>query len=283
MARSMQVIEEEFLFDEFKYAELSEPFDLKLNDDLIDSADDRCVCGICGEICFDENCLIEHERSHEDVVDDTIELSQESSHLRKKAVSYVGKIESGLFECTICKEKFPLKNTVREHYFKHHCGSEQQQCPHCEFACYSKCALDVHLVKCHTKRYACEICGKMFPYKYQLKTHINAVHLNIRNHTCDVCGKSFKTRANFDTHMSRHMDVRNFRCPYCPHKSRTNHDLTVHIRRHTGERPFNCDVCGRAFAHSINRIKHERTVHGKSLNGGLIIRFPDNELVDELQ
>lgn len=269
----VHVVEEDFLYNEYEIEPIAQSFSLNLNDTV-----DKYICDICGEMCLGENHMLEHERTH----NEKRRTDEEDTNTRrKKPLPFFNKNNSGEFECNVCQQTFALKSNVREHYFKYHRKSERLQCPQCEFSCYSKCALDVHLVKCHTKRYACEVCGKMFAYKYQLKTHINGVHLNIRNHTCDVCGKSFKTRANFDTHMSRHQDVRNFRCPYCPHRSRTNHDLTVHVRRHTGERPYNCDVCGRAFAHSINKLKHERSVHGKSQNSALIIRFPDNELPDD--
>ncbi|XP_065203981.1 zinc finger protein 569-like [Planococcus citri] len=305
---------------------------------------DECACDVCSDTFLNDDSLLQHKKTHrqdeEPSADKTLEeyfvnedgdlveiaeseSSSTAAHLStprlepymyKSNTPYICKNSNGKFDCNICYMSFPLKSNVREHYYRVHCGKELSQCPQCEFASYSKSRLDVHLVKSHTKRYACERCGKMFPYQYQLTTHINGVHLNIRSHTCDTCGKSFKTKANFDTHIARHKDVRNFPCPHCNHRSRTSNDLAVHVRKHTGEKPFKCDVCGKAFAHSVNRIKHQRNVHGvsrvvdlsevqgrqSSTRGagrvksrrakqrrpltvdldGTTFQFPDNELVD---
>lgn len=284
LSRDIHIVEEDLICDELVF-DSSEEFLLSNCTNLEPITSDKCMCDMCGQIFLDENALAEHKTTHHhDEEPSGVETDEEyflneddlvhftpndtsgstNNPIKKKPAPFMSKNSNGKFECTICHKMFQLKSEVREHYFRLHCGCELLQCPQCKFTCYSKSSLDVHLIKCHTKRYTCEKCGKMFPYKYQLMTHINAVHLNIRNHTCDLCGKSFKTRANFDTHMARHRDVRNFPCPHCDHRSRTGHDLAVHVRKHTGEKPYVCDVCGKAFAHSINRIKHQRNVHDPS-------------------
>ena len=46
------------------------------------------------------------------------------------------------------------------------------------------------------KVYDCQICGKSFVYKYNLKNHTKAVHDKTEICECKTCGKNFSTKSN---------------------------------------------------------------------------------------
>lgn len=165
-------------------------------------------------------------------------------------------LPDGKFQCPMCDKKFRRKLNAQQHLITH-VSKKDVKCEQCSFSCYTKSQLDVHQMK-HAKRYGCDLCGKMFTYKFQLDTHVQAVHYNMRPFPCNICGKTFKTRYNYGSHMAQHRDVRNFQCPHCPHRCRKSYDLRVHIRTHTGEKPFQCSYCERCYSQNSDRRKHER-------------------------
>ncbi|KAJ8905604.1 hypothetical protein NDN08_002110 [Rhodosorus marinus] len=83
----------------------------------------------------------------------------------------------------------------------------------------------------------CTECGHEFKRVYELKRHIDSVHLRVRNYPCEICGKRFS--------QSGHVRV---------------HIQTVHEKA-----AFNfCDICGRGFGTKPKLVRHRRSVHEKS-------------------
>ncbi|XP_046561850.1 zinc finger protein Gfi-1b-like [Haliotis rubra] len=83
------------------------------------------------------------------------------------------------------------------------------------------------------ERYACRICGKLFPLQRLLNRHIKC-HSDVKRYLCTFCGKGFN-----DTF-----------------------DLKRHTRTHTGVRPYKCAVCGKAFTQRCSLESHCKKVHG---------------------
>lgn len=159
------------------------------------------------------------------------------------------------FACDVCGNMYKNKASAMNHLLTH-TAKKTVNCTLCDFTCYTKQQLGVHMTK-HDKRFACTICHKRFAQKSQLDVHINAVHYNHRPYACQLCKKSFKTKGSHDAHMIVHTDTRNYQCPHCDKKCRKRYDLTLHIRTHTGEKPFKCSVCGRGFVQMCDTRKHE--------------------------
>lgn len=227
--------------------------------------DDQCTCDVCNKSFRLKSRLINHIRNAHNLLIETD--------------NQIIRLSNGKFQCPVCTKEFRRKLNANQHFITH-VSEKNLNCDKCEFKCYTKTQLDVHKIK-HIKRFCCEICSKMFSYKFQLETHVQGVHYNIRPFPCRICGKTFKTRYNHGSHMAQHKDIRNFQCPYCPRKCRKSYDLRIHIRTHTGEKPFQCSYCERSYRQNGDRLKHEKHCYQRSNPSQILIeRYPDNEITE---
>ena len=103
----------------------------------------------------------------------------------------------------------------------------------------------------------CEICGKLFAIKGDLRTH-HRIHLSERPFTCETCGKSFPRRSNYVRHLRKHTGEKPYACIYCEKRFARSEKCVEHQRIHTNERPFVCCECGASFADSGNFSKHKK-------------------------
>jgi Zinc finger, C2H2 type len=67
-----------------------------------------------------------------------------------------------------------------------------------------------------TLDYICyyDFCCKEFNSKYNLKRHINSVHLKIREYQCDICAKTLVSKVAFKEHSYSHQRIKPISCPY---------------------------------------------------------------------
>lgn len=59
-----------------------------------------------------------------------------------------------------------------------------------------------------------DFCGREFNNKYNLKRHINAVHLKIKEFKCEVCEKELTSKVAYKEHLYSHLNLRPIKCPY---------------------------------------------------------------------
>ncbi|XP_041638649.1 zinc finger protein 778-like isoform X1 [Cheilinus undulatus] len=116
----------------------------------------------------------------------------------------------------------------------------------------------------------CNICGKPFGKKENLKLHI-AAHstrrfpkFNNRTFTCCLCNKTTYTKYHMLTHMKSHNTEKPYPCPICGNRYKLKSHVKEHIRTHTGERPYTCYICGLGFNRSSTLSKHARSIHGEN-------------------
>ena len=49
----------------------------------------------------------------------------------------------------------------------------------------------------------CPVCHKSYSQKYNLRRHIETVHMGLKKFQCPVCSKAFPAKRNMDDHMCR--------------------------------------------------------------------------------
>ena len=138
----------------------------------------------------------------------------------------------------------------------------------------------------------CNICGKYFGRRKNLKIHINVVH-QMNKHSCSTCKRTFHKKIELKRHNEYYHDKSaTFQCDICNKRFilasklrshlETEHsaggtttkcnlcgkfissNLTAHIKLvHESVKPFSCDKCNLYFPFKSGLIKHEKAVHEK--------------------
>ena len=82
----------------------------------------------------------------------------------------------------------------------------------------------------------------------------------VPNYVCDICGKSFKVKSNLKEHMSSHSDARSFLCGICGKSLKNRQCLNRHLFTHGVKQT--CTICNRNFANATSLGIHQREKHG---------------------
>lgn len=87
--------------------------------------------------------------------------------------------------------------------------------------------------------HACDVCGKLFSFKYQLIVH-RRYHNRRKPFICQVCGQAFVSTAELSAHGKSHDNNGNsmFTCNVCYHVFATEASLERHMKRHSTDKPF---------------------------------------------
>ena len=129
---------------------------------------------------------------------------------------------------------------------------EVQSCPalECDFQTQSLKALKEHQLDEHSGRpYQCEKCGLAFLKQFNLKKHVDSVHLGVRGHMCDKCGQGFYKKSV----MVRHQKTS---CSGNPqYTNATKNEVGKH------KKSFNCSECASSFNHIESLQLHMAKTH----------------------
>ena len=89
------------------------------------------------------------------------------------------------------------------------------------------------------KDYLCPApnCPKRFSSKYNLKRHIDVIHLGCNRYICPLCGKTLTCKQNLQQHVHIHIGDKPFLCPEpgCGQAFRQASLLSLHKKKHKVE------------------------------------------------
>lgn len=105
--------------------------------------------------------------------------------------------------------------------------------------------------------HTCEVCGKVFPFKYQYIVH-RRYHNERKPFICQVCGQAFTTSLDLTAHGKIHDGVKMFVCNICYNVFANDSSLQRHMKRHSTDKPFGCSVCQKTFARKEHLETHFR-------------------------
>ena len=223
-------------------------------------------CHICGKEFKFNSSLAHHIEVHESKVVDKKSLLchvcgkryTKSGSLAKHELQHEGK---GTFRCRPCGEVFATEADRMKHRDERH--EKPWKCHICNHMFATQEKLDSH-IRWHenkvTEVFICNVCGKEFKLKVNLKVHVESRCGTDPQHVCNVCGKAFMTRGTLVTHALLHTGEKTFLCRFCGKSFRLKVEMQRHERSHTGEKPFVCKVCNKAFAHRESLVTHN-TLH----------------------
>ncbi|CAG9323749.1 unnamed protein product [Blepharisma stoltei] len=76
-------------------------------------------------------------------------------------------------------------------------------------------------------------CNNTYTTKFNLKHHIETIHLKTKKFICEICQKSLSSKQNYQNHKSIHDGAKPFACNYCGKCYAKAAQLTLHKRVHT--------------------------------------------------
>lgn len=110
------------------------------------------------------------------------------------------------------------------------------------------------------RKYACDVCPKLFKQKYVLNQHREEVH-NIKRNVCITCGKPFACRATLKRHNIRfhsHSLIEAFPhcCDTCNQRFNSLAKFNDHKTLHTDPDAFKCNICDKTFTNRFALTRH---------------------------
>ncbi|MEQ2276694.1 hypothetical protein XENORESO_005033 [Xenotaenia resolanae] len=185
--------------------------------------------------------------------EDSEEIWRETRKCQSGVNGNVGdKSSQKAFSCSeCCSKQFVNEQTFKKHMTSHS-GEKSSSC------LVEKEEAEVRAGK---KSVVCGECGKTFPYRCYLKSHMR-IHTGEKPFHCVECDKTFQYRSSLTIHMTKHRGEKLFPCDVCDKKFYQKATLKQHMMIHKGEKPFACGDCDRHF-----RLKNDLRVHMLSHTG----------------
>uniref|UniRef100_A0A182MSA6 Protein krueppel n=1 Tax=Anopheles culicifacies TaxID=139723 RepID=A0A182MSA6_9DIPT len=161
-----------------------------------------------------------------------------------------------------------LHNHFRSHLYPYWCDI-------CGKRYLRKMQLKKHKENHTNSLFVCDECGRGFTHKKTWQNHIKRHKaLRAEMYKCSTCDKAFGNKARLDRHMRLHTGDRPFECKYCDKRYYDRHQLQCHTEKHFREVDCACEYCGETFAGTKKLEAHKVAKHltGKELDDYLANR-----------
>ena len=169
------------------------------------------------------------------------------------------------FKCDQCDKSFIIKSILSIHIQEMHKEKVRKCCEICGASVRSNTDLKLHMRRRHTGEmpFKCEYCDFRGVNISSVKRHTRLKHEThlLTFHCCDICGKQFKTKANLKEHIPTHSDKRTFLCKICGKCLKNDCSYRRHMVCVHGIK-FTCELCGKDYSAIIGLKVHQRNVHG---------------------
>lgn len=144
-------------------------------------------------------------------------------------------------------------------------------------------------LKCRKSHYSplksvvvrCPDCDKKITYD-SLKTHQLAVHSGIRNEICDQCGKAFPLKSQLSSHMKYFHGNKDekeviYECDLCPSKYKSKGGIFTHVNQnHNPEKKMiQCPICLKKMFNLLDA--HMKNVHPNNIDNGVRVNPVSNK------
>ncbi|XP_043250469.1 zinc finger protein 107-like [Colletes gigas] len=111
--------------------------------------------------------------------------------------------------------------------------------------------------------FKCQQCDFTFDRASQYDYHYRSIHLGEKSQLCEICGKGFFRKADLRTHLNIHLGTNICICEVCGRKFNHISNLIRHGRMHAGIKPYPCSICGKRFTQISSLARHKR-IHERS-------------------
>jgi len=225
--KSKEIVEQNFscsfCSSSFKKRTLLNQHNFRVHEVQLDT---EFACDQCGVRCANLPGLKAHTRAHltkrflcGSCNKSFLVLSQLKDHVDKGVCLLENR------QCTVCSKVFSGKHHLDLH-MRLHTNTKPHPCNICEKSFTQKRSLKEHLLTHDTVRhFECQHCSKKFVQKNHLKYHIASQHFEmdteITKHQCNVCGKVFPFPYQLKKHKNVHGNLTakelhsQFKCKSC--------------------------------------------------------------------
>ncbi|XP_043517630.1 zinc finger protein 724-like isoform X4 [Frieseomelitta varia] len=106
--------------------------------------------------------------------------------------------------------------------------------------------------------FKCQQCSLTFDRASQYDYHYRSIHLGEKSQLCEICGKGFFRKADLRTHLNIHLGTNVCICEICGRKFNHISNLIRHCRMHAGIKLYPCSICGKRFTQISSITRHKR-------------------------
>ena len=138
----------------------------------------------------------------------------------------------------LCPECGVSVKDLKSHIERWHYG-DKQICMHCGKDLRNKGSLKTHIEKVHEKL-PCELCGFLVA-KSAMSRHVQSKHTpnSQKKHKCNICGKGFVAKEQLKDHKHIHTGEKPYKCKYCSMCFASKGTHGMHQRTHLGHKRKN--------------------------------------------